>query len=222
MGWESRKNVASGLPRLLATRLSALRAVVDVQHLYRTGLHAHDRGTVYALANGTHIAEADAAIIYAAALTAWLKARGASVLTNDPVTGALTGPYSRRNLLACQWGADCYLACHLNAGGGSYAALEYMAGTSGDALASSIGRQIVNDFPLIGRSRSLALNHGQRGAVCIEGVLGHRAAVILEPFFGDTPAVQGMFAPTKLHQLGETIGEGIAQWWERRAIVRVV
>ncbi len=186
------------------------------------GRHAQDRGTIYALANGTHIAEADAATLYAAGLVAWLKARGASVLTNDLLSGALIGPYSRRNLIACQWGADCYLACHLNAGGGSYAAIEYMAGTPSGVLASSIGSHIINDFPLIGRSRSVDLIRGQRGAVCIEGVVGNRAAVILEPFFGDTVAVQEMFQPQKLHQLGETIGEGIAQWWERRAIVRVV
>jgi len=219
MGWAARQNISNGLPRILATRLSTLRAAVDVQHLYRTGKHAADRGTRFELPNGTHIFEADAATIYAAALTAWLRSRGASVLTNDPTKRELVGPYEARQFQAAPF--NCYLACHLNADGGSYASIEYMAGTAADKLALSIGREIVRDFPTIGRARSVPLTPRDRGSVCIRFIPTPNAAVIIEPFFGDNPAMHELFAAPQLHQLGETIGEGIAQWWERRAVVRV-
>jgi hypothetical protein len=221
VGWAERQNVSNGLPRILATRLSVLRAAIDVQHAHRQGRHAADRGSIYTLPNGTHIAEADAATIYAAAMVSWLRARGAAVLTNNPATGALCGPYSSRNHEANLWGASCYVACHVNAGGGSYAATEYMAGTSGDALGLSIRIQLGHDFPEIKSNRGVPLAQGQRGAVCIEAIGPNTAAIVLEPFFGDTPWQQGLFAAPKLHQLGETTGEGIAQWWERRAGIRV-
>jgi N-acetylmuramoyl-L-alanine amidase len=221
MGVAARMNAANGFPRILATRLSTLRAAVDVQHLYRTGLHRGDRGSRYTLANGTHINEADAALIYAAALTAWLKARSAAVLTNNPITGELTGPYSRRIKAATMWGTDCYLACHLNAGGGSYAALEYLVGsTASGQLADRVRTQLI-PFSEIRSTHAVPLAPGQRGEVCLRGFPRSGAALILEPFFGDNPDQQDLFAATKLHQLGETIGEGIAQWWERRAVVRV-
>ncbi len=222
MGYGSRQNAASGFPKILATRLSQLRVAVDVQHLYRTGRHAKDHGSIYTLKDGTHIAEADAATLYAGALTAWLRRRGALVLTNDPSRGILSGPYSTRNSEADVWGAQAYIACHLNAGGGTYAVFEYMGGTIGSTLAMWASRQVQHDFSvLISLGRSMAIDPAHRGAVCIEPVSRTMSAVISEPFFGDNPAQQELFALAKLTLLGESIGEGIAQWWERRAVASV-
>lgn len=197
--------------------LKALRAVVDVQHLYRFN-HPLDRGTEFVLANGTHTTEASAAVLYAASLVAWLRTAGATVLTNDPMRQVLVGPYSRRNLSALDFGADAYLACHVNAGGGDYGLMEYMSTTTGRALADAIGPRLTAAFPPIRSVTTRALSTTDRGAVCIRLVPGGCATIICEPFFGDTPAHQGLFAAPELARLGATLGQGIADWWLARSL----
>lgn len=214
MGRAERINVAAGLPRVLATRLEGLRVVVDVQHLHRDGRHAGDRGAVFVLANKTKVTEAAAATMYAGALVSWLQERGATVLTNSPTRGILTGPYSRRNAAANVFQASCYLACHVNAGGGSYFAGEYMVGTNAQPLADTVGQLVLERFPMVQAKKAVPLVQGQRGAVCIQGVDRSRPAVILEPFFGDNPRHWPMLAGPQLKALGEAIGAGVALWWD--------
>ena len=200
----------------LRTRLVGLRVAVDVQHLYREGQHAGDHGSTFTLEGGGKIAEAQAAVAYAQALVAWLRARGAAVLTNEPAAGILTGPYSRRNAAALSWGAGAYLACHVNAGGGGYALAEYPLACEGQVLGDLIGAELVKRFREIRAHTTRALSPGARGDVCIEGCSKDAPAIVLEPFFGDTPAMQPLFAAGRLTELGEAIGEAVASWWEKR------
>jgi N-acetylmuramoyl-L-alanine amidase len=203
-----------GISRILQGRLNGLRVAVDVQHVYKLDV-PEDRGARFVLANGTHLWEAQAATVYAQALAAWLAARGAVVLTNDPRKGDLTGSYPRRNRQAGAFGAHAYLACHLNAGGGKYAALEYPAGYSGAILARTIGAQLVNDFKeVIPVHKEVPLTAGQRGWVCVGGVPTAVAAVLLEPFFGDYRPAQMLLDPQRLSMVGESIATGLAAWWE--------
>lgn len=200
--------------------LDGLRAVVDVQHLYRTGSHAGDRGSVYTLANGTRVTEADATLVYAHAIVSYLELWGARVVSNDPAHGILVGPYSARNLAAQT--SHAYLACHLNAGGGAYAAVEYMSTTVGAALAAAIGPQVQAAFPTdIPNAKAIPLSSGQRGAVCIERVASNVAAVICEPFFGDNPRQQHLLDAPSLVRVGEVIAHGVADWWKTRQIAIV-
>lgn len=201
------------VPKILATRLAGLRVAVDVQHLYRKS-HPRDRGACFTLAGGFKVDEAEAATRYALALTAWLAARGADVLTN--ASPALRGEYPERNEVAKHWGAHVYLACHLNAGRGSYARLEYIAGAAAVPLAQAIEAELVADFPEILSANLVALSPGQRGAVCIEEFRRDRPALILEPFFGDNPRMQGLMTTARLLAIGEAIGAGVAKWWEQR------
>jgi N-acetylmuramoyl-L-alanine amidase len=198
----------------LAVSLSGLRVVLDVQHLFKVGKEASDRGTLYALGNGTHVYEAQATTAYGAALAAWLKSRGAAVLTNEPKSGILTGDYPARNAAANAWGAHAYLALHVNAGGGDYALAEYMVGSPGQALGAPIGAALCKAFRDIRSARCNPLVAHQRGAVCVEGVDRHVPALILEPFFGDNVRQQALFAPEYLVALGGCIGIGIAYWWQ--------
>lgn len=198
-------------------QIGGVRIVVDVQHLYRN-THPHDRGTVYTLGDGTHVTEAHCTTIYAAALVAKLKAHGADVLTNDPVRGILVGPYSRRQRFANAWAhllerptPPLYLACHLNAGRGSYATIEMMAAHRDAAFGQWLTSYLSRDFPEILSGRTVGLAPGERGAVCIEGFDG--PAAILEPFFGDNPAQQRLMEPPRLVQLGNTLGAAIAMWF---------
>lgn len=213
MGYAQRQNDADGRPRVLEGRMAGARVVVDVQHLYRTGAHLGDRGSVFALKNGTHVAEASLATTYAAALVAGLRERSAAVLTNLPTRGILVGPYSRRNYEANAFDAHVYLACHVNAGGGTYGRGEYMAGTGAQLASQRIGIAVTATFPEIRSWQCTPLSPGQRGTVCVEGVDAKRVAIILEPFFGDCPAHEPMMGAGALQGLGAAIAAGLAEWW---------
>src|SRR6267142_899427 len=152
--------------------LEGLTACVDVQHVYRGPPHAGDRGSVFGLPNGTHIAEADLALEYAVSLDAWLTARGAQVYTNRPLEQVLVGPYSRRQRDATALGCGVYLACHVNSGAGKDARIEYLAGTASASLADKIARELARSVPYLSGGRSVPLVLGQRGAVCIQRFTG--------------------------------------------------
>jgi N-acetylmuramoyl-L-alanine amidase len=191
-----------------------LTVAIDVQHLYRSGIHARDQGTIYTLPNGTHISEAHCATIYAGSAASFLRRQGAHVLTNNPQIGLLCGPYSRRNSQANAKGAglaqvDAYLACHVNAGGGDYARLESMSPVRFTArmLEESIGSELISSTPEIPRYTVTDLAHGDRGAVCIEGFNG--PGIIVEPFFGDNPKMQPLMSADRLVGLGEAIARGV-------------
>ena len=217
MGYAKRAS-AAGLPPILATRLSGLRVAVDVQHLYKPAPHDQDRGTIFTLEHGLKIAEAQISTLYAQALILWLHARGAVVLPNAPSTGILVGTYTRRNLEANRWGAHAYLACHVNAGNGAYCLNEYAAGTPGSVLALAIGTALTDEFKELSDHGEQPLVIGQRGYVCIGEFDRSRAAVIVEPFFGDHLSHQALIPAAQLVQVGAAIGEGIAKWWERSKV----
>jgi hypothetical protein len=211
------------MPTLLETRLAGLKVAVDVQHLYRAS-HPGDQGTVYTLPGGAHVSETHLSSIYALALVVWLRARGADVLTNDPRSNTLTGDYWTRNRVAIGWGAHAYLACHVNAGRGHYAEAESMKGSPGAGLSRWIVSQLYRLGPFILDVRTPELVRGDRGAVCIEsfhrdapGVSVVAAAALVEPFFGDCPAHQVLFASSRLADVAAAIGEGVARWWETRS-----
>lgn len=190
--------------------LTGMKVALDVQHLYRPN-HPHDQGSVYTLAGGFTITEAHCTNIYAGAIHEFLSSWGATVLVNDPVRGTLIGYYSQRNREASLWGADLYLACHLNAGHGTYAAIEMMAGRRDDRLCAYIGSELKATAKEITDARPVMLGHGDRGAVCIEACAC--PAAIVEPFFGDSPSQQPLMAGAALADIGRAIGRGVANWW---------
>jgi hypothetical protein len=205
------------------SRTAAREAGGDAQGFADRGGRAtpNDRGAIYTLANGTTTSEAGAALLYALGLRGFLETRGAVVLTNDPARGILVGPYSTRHHAVNVWKAHAYLACHLNAGRGSYALMEHMSMTEGKVLGWAMGQALVDAFPLIVEHRVQALKSDDRGAVCIERVEAPCLAVLCEPFFGDNPRHQDLLAAPELKRLGEALGEGVASWWRSRAAARV-
>jgi N-acetylmuramoyl-L-alanine amidase len=194
-------------------QLAGLKVVVDTQHLFRTD-HPTDRGTIYTLADGTHVAEADAALAYSAALVGALRSFGAQVLTNDPHAGILIGTYPQRNRVAAAWGAQIYLACHVNAGRGSYALAEAMGYSElSTSLASRVMMTVAQNVPEVLTFTWHSLRIGDRGSVCIDRFPADGAAVILEPFFGDTPGMQRLFRADRLADLGRRLALGVGGWW---------
>jgi hypothetical protein len=107
--------------------------VLDVQHQLRTGIHAHDQGARFGI-----VTEVELANRYAFAAASRLVTRGYRVYTNVPgwpprldlsVVGTLgvpklAGSYAERAELVADMGVAVYIACHINAGGGSYSLAE--------------------------------------------------------------------------------------------------
>jgi len=195
----------------LASRLEGCRVAVDVQHLHRPH-KPRDQGSVFTFPDRTTITEGHAATLYAGSLARFVRSRGAQVLENDPVRGLFVGYYSARQRAAAAWKADLYLACHVNAGRGSYAAIEYDELNGHGMLAQRIGSELVSAFPEILSHRAVPLHRGDRGLVCVEGFKG--PALLLEPFFGDNPKQQRYLSAIELTRVGEAIGRGIADWWQ--------
>ncbi len=194
-------------------RLHGLKAAVDVQHLWKPPPRQWDRGAVFTV-DGMKVAEADAALVYASVLAHWLRERGGEVLENQPSTGVFVGTYPQRNRAAIAWGANLYLACHLNAGGGHYAALEFMSMSEGESVAKRMGTELVRQLPGLGSCHPVSLGSASRGAVCIETCASLMPALIVEPFFGDSPATQPFLSHPGLIQVGAALGAAVASWWE--------
>lgn len=186
--------------------MAPLKVALDVQHLYRGGIHARDRGTRFVGPRGLVVWEADLALGYASGLALALEAAGASVLRNDVGARSLVGPYWRRHAQAKAWGANLYLAAHVNAGGGSYALTEYLAGTGSFYLATSIGAALDRTFGEVLGAHARVMVPGQRGYGCLPA--GARG-VLLEPFFGDKRTHQALFDPGRLAEVGRVIARAV-------------
>lgn len=196
--------------------LEGLRVAVDVQHAYRSGIHAGDRGTQYTLESGGKVWESDCALHYAQALSSALRDLGATVWSNDPAQAMLVGPYSTRQAQAMNLGANCYLACHLNAGGGSYTLTEYDGGSTWRSWEIGLGTRIAGElktsFPEITSPIVRELARIDRGWVCVSGFV-RGPALILEPLFGDNPKHQALMSLSGLEAVGAAIARGVVTWW---------
>lgn len=195
--------------------LKGLVVAVDVQHVYRTGAHAGDRGAVYTLTNGLHVAEADLALQYGAALIAALRGEGARVVTNDPGRGVMVGPYYRRQDAAAALGATLYLACHCNAGGGSYAVVEYADGSMSRGAAECVAAELATVRPWVSSGFARPIARELRGWPCVGNFIAG-PALLIEPLFGDSVAHEGLLTQPGLVRIGQTIARGVQSWWGAR------
>jgi N-acetylmuramoyl-L-alanine amidase len=201
--------------------VTALRVVLDVQHAFRGGVHAGDRGSIFHDSLGKSITEVDLTLAYVhAARDAILEASpGALVFVNDPSTGALVGPYSQRAAWAAMRGpVHAYIACHVNAGGGDYG----LVSASTVDLRRSLGLRSAVAYELSQvRLVQLASSHdsvltrvlsrGDRGWPCVAFAAVSAPAVLFEPFFGDDALELSRFrTPEGARSIGRALARGIA------------
>lgn len=141
------------------------------------------------------------------------------------------GTYAARHARANDYGADIYLALHLNAGAGNYSLVLYDYRSRrgrGDALAEAISRrlsgQAVNGKGLahhgtlrrvIGESRRVLPTHPsdwrKNAHYTIKG-LGAPVGICLESFFLDHEAHQELLTAENLQLVGEAIAHGCHDW----------
>ena len=146
--------------------------VLDRQHAGKPG--SRDQGAVFA--DGT--TEAQHAMWQIENATPWLEASGVKVSI------FLKGHYPDRNRAANAAGADLYVACHVNAGGGHYALTEYVAdrgNVPGSRRAAETLLRTIDDELGQKAVGPWALRSGDRGHVCVAAC--SMPAVIFEPYF---------------------------------------
>ena len=148
------------------------RVVLDVQHLGKPNKPA-DRGASYG-----GYQEADLVLKYATLAFQELTARGYETFL------ITSGTYAERHAWVNKHGIDLYLACHLNAGGGSYSLVEfyYDAGRR----TREIAKIMADNFKaILGTSdgKVWEIAKDGRGAVCLKNT--RPSAMLLEPLFID-------------------------------------
>lgn len=151
-----------------------VRIAIDVQHI---GKSAYSRG-IGASYNGN--LEAEIVMDYATKLYWRL------YYANLYPTLLTYGKYIDRHTWMENQGFDLYLACHVNAGGGSYSLVEIKDNPSVDVL--HLARDVSSSlFKILGTSRpsTWVIDKDSRGWSCFADVTC--PALILEPFFIDDP-----------------------------------
>lgn len=187
--------------------MTRLRVALDVQHLYRSGIHAGDRGARFVTSAGRTVWEADYSLAYAQAAGLELVGLGHDVLLNADGTAwgsRFRGPYSVRQQIARAWRADVYIACHVNAGGGSYGRVSWPADSPMRGRCRVVAAVLQQAVAAWGTRRveTLPIGTGERGHVCVAAVpIVPLGAVLLEPFFGDDPIPHALGTMPALGQL---------------------
>jgi len=148
------------------------RIALDVQHMGKPH-RPYDRG-----ASCAGYYEADLVLRYAGLAYQQLVAKRYEVFL------LTSGRYSERHEWVNKHGVELYLACHLNAGGGSYSLVEYYydAGQKTREIASVFAdcfRRVLGTS----NAKVWEIPKGGRGAVCLEGT--RPSALLLEPLFID-------------------------------------
>ena len=183
--------------------------LLDRQHLGKPSKPG-DHGAVHGALRETDLTDG-----YIAAASAALRARGhvVAVLTE--------GEYGQRHAEAIARAkahpgmAAAYLACHVNAGGGTYALVEHDARSAGgkrlaDALAAGFAV-----LPGVSRGKVIALHAGECGWVCLDGIYAGPStlsAALLEPGFIDVPAHAGLWTAAGLERVGAAISRACERW----------
>lgn len=131
------------------------------------------------------------------------------------------GFYSERHKRACLYGADAYIALHLNAGKGEYSSCFYdYRSTKGKLLADSIATEFKKKLPVSDALVRETKPDGQfpRPWGCINGVFsGKPVACLVEPLFIDNfKHQQFLSSESNIHMLGCTLAEGIHNWLQRQ------
>lgn len=209
--------------------------ILDIQHTGRASKPG-DMGAAYDLdgdgvtgENGER--EVDLVRGYAAAAVRHALALGWTVHTLE------SGEYSERHRRAAELatGPAAYLACHVNAGRGSYGLVrpDYLS-SGGGRLAEAIAREL-GGLGEITRARveplypsaTAAKAAGRdastpdraawwtRGWSCIDGIYQGPAGlsgVLVEPFFIDSSGHKPLTAPEGLDRVGRALVDGVRRW----------
>lgn len=159
-----------------------------------------------------------------------------------PVRVLSEGPYHERNQDDLVATADLYVACHVNAGRGTYALALHDHGREQARAACAFILNELHQLPGITHARRGEWGHPrpqadayqplsppmtvgsrtfhvqawpERGRVCIAEVPEEVPALVVEPFFIDTPSHRPLTQRRSLREVGRRLAQGILAWRRR-------
>jgi hypothetical protein len=192
--------------------------ILDRQHAGKPG--KDDRGASVEL-DGRTVYEVDLTRAYIEAATAALMAEGHAVYVLED------GWYSARHARACEIAREnpderiAYVACHINAGGGSYGLVLHDARSrGGHALAEAVADALGTDNAALDRTLVRAADHEgswARAMTTIKGIYsgpGNLSGICYEPFFIDSERNQALMTADGLRAVGNALAVGCMQWGE--------
>lgn len=181
--------------------------------------------------------EVDLVLAYVAVARKYAESKGIrTVVLDDGEYGArhITAIAKAREFPTIRW---AYLACHVNAGGGTYGLIRPdHRSHGGAALALSLALNLrapeidrvrtdplypgANTAKMAGRDVSTPDKVGwwTRGWSCIDGIYAgpaNLAGVLVEPFFLDSPEHRPLTTPEGLTRIGRLLVDGVAAWGAR-------
>jgi hypothetical protein len=192
--------------------------ILDRQHAGKPG--KNDRGASVEL-DGRTVYEVDLTRAYIEAATDLLNAEGHAVYVLED------GWYSARHARACEIAREnpderiAYVACHINAGGGSYGLVLHDARSrGGHALAEAVADALGTDNAALDRTLVRAADHEgswARAMTTIKGIYsgpGNLSGICYEPFFIDSKRNQALMTADGLRAVGRALAVGCMQWGE--------
>lgn len=191
--------------------------VLDRQHVGKPG--RDDRGAVGEV-DGDTVHEVDLTAAYIEAATALLTAEGHDVVHLD------SGWYQERHRKAAEIArhnpdeAVAYVACHINAGGGSYGLVIHdERSRGGHALAEAVADALGSACePYLDRSLVRAAERGGTWARAMSTIAGiydgpaNLCGVCFEPLFIDCARHEALMRPEGLVLVGQALATGCMTW----------
>jgi hypothetical protein len=191
--------------------------ILDRQHHGKP--NKSDKGARTEL-DGRTVHEVDLTHDYIEAASALLLAEGHAVYVLDH------GWYSARHARACEIAREnpderiAYVACHINAGSGSYGLVLHDARSRGghalaEAVADALGPAAA---PHIDRALVRAADREgswSRAMTTIQGIWSgpaNIAGICFEPFFIDSERNRDLLSPAGLTLVGQALAAGCMQW----------
>jgi len=107
----------------------------------------------------------------------------------------------------------CYVACHVNAGGGDYSVCfyDYRSTSAGKDLAREISKAVK---PIVGTSKSMECSHFDWTRNAFATIKSVRPpAICFEPFFIDRFEHSHLKTEAGLQKIGFALADGIHRWF---------
>lgn len=191
-------------------------AIFDWQHHGKP--NRSDRGAAFDVDGDGQIEhETELTRKYIEAARGYLESRGHTVHVLD--SGWYGTRHHQANMIAlANVGPVAYCAAHMNAGGGSYAAVFHdTRSAGGHRLARAVGSLMGARFAEISRVvvQGTSAETWSRPFATLKGIWSGPAnisGICFEPAFMDNPKHAGMLTDEGLTRIGETLGLAVVRW----------
>ena len=167
-----------------------------------------------------HEFEANLTPLYIASARDYLEAQGVEVVVLEWGSYKARHAYAGAIAGAADGAPVAYIGCHLNAGGGRYAAvLHDPRSRGGRGLAVTLAGTLEEEFEELSKGKAVPAGQGTRAFSTYAGIYagpGNLSGVGFEPCFMDTEEHRPLLTPGGLTRIGEVLGAGCLTWIKNR------